>query len=174
MVQMWAEQRLTRALTHQSFISETLQEIEPNKLNLFQHVEEFPTDHSCLLSKGAHLCSERLFSKIPLRLRSEWLGQKPLSLQHLLIVALLRTDQFFEMLTDSTLRLKFTSHTVGWFWSGGRGRMFNHRPEGHGYSFLSLRQYVFFTFVKDWYGENETFETKKLKGTNLTEYPWLG
>ncbi len=112
-------------------------------LILFLRCRRVFTDHSCLFSEGARLCSERLFSKNTPQAEVRSTRSETLSLLHLLTVALLRTDRFFEMTSDSILRLKFKSHTVEQLWSGGGLSLFNHRPEGHSYSLLLPRQYVF-------------------------------
>lgn len=121
------------------------------RVNLFYFwdVEEFPLI-AVVFSLKEHVSAPRgYFLKTLLRLRSDWLGQKPFHCSTCwFFLALLRTDQFFEMTSDPIPRLKFTSRTAWQFWSGGALSLFNHRPEGHRYSFLLPRQYVF-AFVKD-------------------------
>lgn len=76
------------------------------------------------------------------------------------------------MLSDSTLRLKFVSHTVGRFWSAGGMRVFNHQPEGHGYSFLLPHQYVF-SLVKGGYGENTKHMQQNSWRGDIHKHDWI-
>lgn len=73
--------------------------------------QNVPSDNSWLLFKEACLCSERLFSNNSSQPEVMPPRSEILSLAHPLIVALPGTERLFEMTSDSSLRLRFVSHS---------------------------------------------------------------